>query len=62
MVPRRRGRIVNMSSVSGLVGSAGRSAYGAAKGEIATLTKVLAVDGGSLLLAFNGNTIISVRE
>ena len=44
MVPHVRGRIVNMSSVSGLVGSAGRSAYGAAKGGIATLTKVLAVE------------------
>jgi 3-oxoacyl-[acyl-carrier protein] reductase len=44
MVTQGRGRVVNISSVSGLVGSAGRTAYGAAKGAIATLTKVLAVE------------------
>ena len=44
MVAQGSGRVVNISSVSGLVGSAGRSAYGAAKGAIATLTKVLAVE------------------
>jgi 3-oxoacyl-[acyl-carrier protein] reductase len=44
MVPHRRGRIVNISSVSGLVGSAGRAAYSAAKGGINMLTKVLAVE------------------
>jgi 3-oxoacyl-[acyl-carrier protein] reductase len=44
MVTRRYGRIVNISSVSGLVGSAGRAAYGAAKGGIITLTRVLAVE------------------
>jgi 3-oxoacyl-[acyl-carrier protein] reductase len=44
MVPQRRGRIVNMSSVSGLVGSAGRVAYSAAKGGINMLTRVLAVE------------------
>jgi NAD(P)-dependent dehydrogenase (short-subunit alcohol dehydrogenase family) len=44
MITQRRGRIVNMSSVSGLVGSAGRVAYSAAKGGINMLTKVLAVE------------------
>ena len=44
MVPQRRGRIVNMSSVSGLVGSAGRVAYSAVKGGINRLTKLLAVE------------------
>lgn len=44
MITRRRGRVVNISSVSGIVGSAGRAAYGAAKGGIITLTKVLAVE------------------
>jgi NAD(P)-dependent dehydrogenase (short-subunit alcohol dehydrogenase family) len=44
MVTRGRGRIVNISSVSGLVGSAGRAAYGAAKGGLVTLTRVLAVE------------------
>jgi 3-oxoacyl-[acyl-carrier protein] reductase len=36
--------MVHMSSVSGLVGSAGRAAYGAAKGGLVTLTRVLAVE------------------
>jgi NAD(P)-dependent dehydrogenase (short-subunit alcohol dehydrogenase family) len=43
MVPQRRGRIVNLSSVSGLVGSAGHVAY-SAKGGINMLTKVVAVE------------------
>ncbi|HWB45373.1 MAG TPA: SDR family oxidoreductase [Hyphomicrobiaceae bacterium] len=38
------GAIVNLSSVSGLRGSKGRSAYGASKGAIVTLTQVLAND------------------
>jgi NAD(P)-dependent dehydrogenase (short-subunit alcohol dehydrogenase family) len=44
MVRQGSGRIVNISSVSGLVGSAGRAAYGAAKGGLVTLTRVLAVE------------------
>jgi NAD(P)-dependent dehydrogenase (short-subunit alcohol dehydrogenase family) len=44
MVTQRRGCVVNISSVSGLVGSAGRTAYGAAKGGMVTMTKVLAVE------------------
>jgi len=44
MVTQGHGRIVNMSSVSGLVGSAGRVAYSAAKRGINMLTKVLAVE------------------
>jgi NAD(P)-dependent dehydrogenase (short-subunit alcohol dehydrogenase family) len=38
------GAIVNMASVSGLRGSKGRSAYGASKGAVVTLTQVLAND------------------
>jgi NAD(P)-dependent dehydrogenase (short-subunit alcohol dehydrogenase family) len=38
------GAIVNLSSVSGLRGSKGRSAYGASKGAVAVLTQVLAND------------------
>ncbi|GIX49525.1 MAG: 2-hydroxycyclohexane-1-carbonyl-CoA dehydrogenase [Candidatus Tectimicrobiota bacterium] len=44
MVTRRYGRIVNVSSVSALVGSVGRAAYGAAKGGLIALTRVLAVE------------------
>jgi NAD(P)-dependent dehydrogenase (short-subunit alcohol dehydrogenase family) len=38
------GAIVNIGSVSGLAGSSGRSAYGASKGAIVTLTQVMAMD------------------
>jgi NAD(P)-dependent dehydrogenase (short-subunit alcohol dehydrogenase family) len=43
------GAIVNIGSVSGLRGNKGRSAYGASKGAVGTLTKVLAND----LAAYN---------
>ena len=38
------GRIVNIASHSGLLGSSGRAAYAAAKGGIIALTRVMAVD------------------
>jgi NAD(P)-dependent dehydrogenase (short-subunit alcohol dehydrogenase family) len=38
------GAIINIGSVSGLAGSSGRSAYGASKGAIVTLTQVMAID------------------
>jgi NAD(P)-dependent dehydrogenase (short-subunit alcohol dehydrogenase family) len=38
------GAIVNLSSVSGLRGGKGRSAYGASKGAVVVLTQVLAND------------------
>jgi NAD(P)-dependent dehydrogenase (short-subunit alcohol dehydrogenase family) len=41
---RGGGAIVNLASVSGLRGNKGRSAYGASKGAVVTLTKVLATD------------------
>jgi NAD(P)-dependent dehydrogenase (short-subunit alcohol dehydrogenase family) len=44
MKDRGGGAIVNLSSVAGLRGSKGRSAYGASKGAVAVLTQVLAND------------------
>jgi NAD(P)-dependent dehydrogenase (short-subunit alcohol dehydrogenase family) len=44
MRERRGGSIVNISSVSGIRGNSGRSAYGASKGGVLTLTKVMAVE------------------
>jgi len=38
------GSIVNVGSIAGVRGSKGRVAYGASKGAVATLTKVMAVD------------------
>ena len=44
MATRNKGAIVNISSISGLRGSKGRSAYGASKGAVITLTQVMAND------------------
>ena len=38
------GSIVNIASISGIRGSKGRSAYGASKGAVINLTKVMATD------------------
>ena len=48
------GRIVTISSVSGQFGGTGRAAYGASKGGIETLTKVLAVELAPLGIRVNG--------
>ena len=44
MVERGYGRIVNLASTAGIRGGTGRTAYGAAKGGVVTLTKVMAVE------------------
>jgi len=44
MLPRRSGRIVNMSSQAGLVGIRGHAVYSASKGAVNQLTKVLALE------------------
>lgn len=49
------GRIINISSTAGLVGGTGRAAYGAAKGGVIMLTRVLAVE-----LARSGVTVNAV--
>lgn len=41
---RTGGAILNVASVSGMVGNLGRSAYGASKGGVVLLSKVMAVD------------------
>lgn len=38
------GAIVNIGSISGIVGNMGRTAYGASKGAVVTMTKVMAVE------------------
>ena len=38
------GAIVNVASISGMVGSVGRSAYGGSKGGVVVLSRVMAVD------------------
>jgi NAD(P)-dependent dehydrogenase (short-subunit alcohol dehydrogenase family) len=44
MLPRRSGRIVNMSSQAGLVGIRGHAVYSSTKGAVNMLTKVLALE------------------
>ena len=44
MVDRRYGRIVTLASTAGIRGGTGRAAYGAAKGGVITLTRVMAVE------------------
>jgi NAD(P)-dependent dehydrogenase (short-subunit alcohol dehydrogenase family) len=44
MSQARYGRIVNLASTAGVVGGTGRTAYGASKGGVIMLTRVLAVE------------------
>lgn len=44
MVDRRYGRIVTLASTAGIRGGTGRAAYGAAKGGVISLTRVMAVE------------------
>jgi len=46
MIEKGRGKIVNIASISGLLGQNGRAAYGASKGGIIQLTRSLAVELG----------------
>jgi len=46
MQEKHRGKIVNIASISGLLGQNGRAAYGASKGGIIQLTRSLAVELG----------------
>ncbi len=44
MISKKYGRIITVSSVAGLRGGTGRAAYGASKGGVIALTKVLAIE------------------
>jgi NAD(P)-dependent dehydrogenase (short-subunit alcohol dehydrogenase family) len=46
MIRRRSGAIVHVASVSGLVGSKGRVAYGGSKGAVVHMTRCMATDLG----------------
>jgi len=47
MAPRRAGSIVNVASISGVIGIAGQVAYAASKGAILQITRTLAIEFAS---------------
>jgi 3-oxoacyl-[acyl-carrier protein] reductase len=53
MIAQRWGRIINISSVAGLVGSLGRVDYAASKGGLISLTRSLATEVGSRAITVN---------
>jgi 3-hydroxybutyrate dehydrogenase len=53
MEAKKRGRIVNIASVHGLVASASKSAYVSAKHGLVGLTKVAALEGGRVGITVN---------
>ena len=53
MQERRRGRIVNVSSEAGRVGSSGSAVYSAAKGGVLGFTKALAIENGRFGITVN---------
>jgi gluconate 5-dehydrogenase len=54
MVPRRRGRIVNVASVQSELGRPGIAPYAASKGGVKMLTKGMAIDLGPHGISVNG--------
>jgi NAD(P)-dependent dehydrogenase (short-subunit alcohol dehydrogenase family) len=53
MMERRTGSIINLSSVSGLVGTPRRAAYAASKGALDAMTRSLAIELGPLGIRVN---------
>jgi 3-oxoacyl-[acyl-carrier protein] reductase len=53
MLRKRAGRIINIGSVSGLVGNVGQANYSAAKAGLVGLTKALAKELGSRNITVN---------
>jgi 3-oxoacyl-[acyl-carrier protein] reductase len=54
MIERHEGKILNIASISGVVGSLGRGAYGASKGAVIALTKIMAVELAKYGVNVNG--------
>jgi 3-oxoacyl-[acyl-carrier protein] reductase len=53
MIGRRRGSIVNISSISGMVGTPGQTNYAASKGAVISFTKSLAREAGPMGIRVN---------
>jgi 3-oxoacyl-[acyl-carrier protein] reductase len=56
MCQNKWGRIINISSVAGVMGGYGQSSYGAAKAGLITLAKTVAIEGAKFNIT--GNTVI----
>jgi NAD(P)-dependent dehydrogenase (short-subunit alcohol dehydrogenase family) len=61
MIPRRSGVIVNMGSVSGMIGWGGSAVYSASKGAVLALTKALAMELAPYSIRVNAVAPGSVR-
>jgi 3-oxoacyl-[acyl-carrier protein] reductase len=53
MIPERKGKIINLSSVSGIIGTAGQTNYAATKGGVISFTKSLARELGPFNIHVN---------
>lgn len=53
MIPQRRGKIINISSISGIVGTSGQTNYAATKGGVISFTKSLARELGPFNIHVN---------
>ncbi|OGP74135.1 MAG: beta-ketoacyl-ACP reductase [Deltaproteobacteria bacterium RBG_16_49_23] len=53
MIPEKRGKIINISSVSGILGTAGQTNYAATKGGVISFTKSLARELGPFNIHVN---------
>ncbi len=53
MIPRRKGKIINIASISGIMGTPGQANYAATKGGMISFTKSLARELGSFNIHVN---------
>jgi 3-oxoacyl-[acyl-carrier protein] reductase len=53
MIPQRKGKIINISSISGILGTSGQTNYAATKGGVISFTKSLARELGSFNIHVN---------
>jgi 3-oxoacyl-[acyl-carrier protein] reductase len=53
MIPQRRGKIINLSSISGILGTSGQTNYATTKGGVISFTKSLARELGSFNIHVN---------
>jgi len=53
MIPQRKGRIINISSISGILGTSGQTNYAATKGGVISFTKSLARELGPFNIHVN---------